>query len=231
VGSAYEQTTARSLRRDARENRDRILVAARTAFAELGIDASVEEIAVRAGVGVGTLYRRFPTKDALIDAVFEEHLEQVVTAAEHALDAPDAWQGLLGYLTRIVQMQASDCGLSEILGSHLGTERLVGRARERLRPLVEELISRAQEAGDLRADVVYEDVSVLLWTTGRVVDATRDVAPAFWERYLALVVDGLTTPGISALPQPPLTRAKHAAAMRHFAEQHRRASSPRAPHD
>ena len=231
MNSAYPQTAARPLRRDARENRDRILAAARTAFAELGTDASVEEIAARAGVGVGTLYRRFPTKDALVDAVFEEHLEQMAAAAEHALDDPDAWQALLGYLTRIVEMQASDCGLSEILGAHLRAEELVGRARERLRPLVEELISRAQDAGGLRADVVYEDVSVLLWTTGRVVDATRNVAPTFWQRYLALIVDGLSTPGPSPLPQPPLTRAKHKAAMEHFAAQHRRPGNARAPHD
>ena len=67
------------------------------------------------------------------------------------------------------------------------------------------LIARAQEAGELRPDVVYEDISVLLWTTGRVVDATRDVAPEFWQRYLALVVDGLRAHGASALPQPPLS--------------------------
>ena len=146
----------------------------------------MEEIAPRAGVGMGTLYRRFPTKDALVDAVFEEHLDRIAAAAEQALEAADAWEGLLGYLTHVVALQAADRGLSEIVGAHLRTEQLVGRARTRLRPLVEELIERAQAAGDLRPDVVYEDVSVLLWTTGRVVDATRDIAPEFWQRYLAL---------------------------------------------
>src|SRR5580765_4069967 len=103
VRSTYPPPAARPLRRDARENLDRILVAARAAFAELGLDAGVEEIAGRAGVGMGTLYRRFPNKDALIDAVFEGHLERVAAAAERAAEASDAWDGLLGYLTYVVE--------------------------------------------------------------------------------------------------------------------------------
>ncbi len=218
--SAYPAPVDRPLRRDARENRERILEAAQRAFAELGTDASVEEIACRAGVGIGTLYRRFPTKDALIDAVFESHLDRIAAAAEQALEEPDAWEALLGYLAFVVGLQAADRGFSEIVGANLPNEELLRRARRRLRPLVQRLIVQAQESGELRADVVYEDVSVLLWTTGRVVGATRDVAPEFWQRYLALTVDGLRARNASELPQPPLTPAKHRAAMRRFA-QHR----------
>jgi AcrR family transcriptional regulator len=220
--STYALTAQRPLRRDARENRERILEAARGAFAELGIDASVEEIACRANVGIGTLYRRFPTKDALIDAVFEDHLDNIAAAAEQALEETDAWQALLDYLAFVVGLQAADRGLSEIVGTNLRTEHLVGRARTRLRPLVQRLINRAQKTGKLRADVVYEDVSVLLWTTGRVVDATREVAPEFWQRYLALIVDGLRAHDASRLPQPPLTTAKHHEAMRRFTRQRSR---------
>ena len=167
---------------------------------------------------MGTLYRRFPTKDALIDAVFEGHLDRIATAAEQALEATDAWEGLLDYLAFVVELQAADRGLSEIVGANLRTEQLLGRARTRLRPLVQRLIIRAQEAGKLRADVVFEDISVLLWTTGRVVDATRDVAPEFWQRYLALTVDGLRAQDASHLPQPPLTPARHREAMRRFTQ-------------
>jgi AcrR family transcriptional regulator len=224
--STYSPGLERPLRRDARENRDRILRAARAAFAELGMDAGVEEIAVRAGVGVGTLYRRFPTKDALIDAVFEEHLEQIVRTAEAALADPDAWAAFVGYLTSVVELQVADRGLSDILGARLRDERLIAKARTRLRPLVERLIARAQDAGTLRPDVVYEDVSVLLWTTGRVVDATRDVDQTFWQRYLALHVDGLRAGSATPLPRPPLTAARHGEAMRRFAEQRTRPSRP-----
>ncbi len=215
--SAYDEVAERPLRRDARENRERILVAARVAFAESGIDVSVEEIAHRAGVGMGTLYRRFPTKDALIDAVFEQHLDRIAAIAEAAIADVDAWPAFLGYLTDIVRLQASDRGLSQILGAHLSAEDLVSRARTRLRPLVQQLIAQAQEAGELRRDVVYEDISVFLWTTGRVVDATRDVEPEFWQRYLALAVDGLRASSATPLPRPPLTAAKHRRAMIAFA--------------
>jgi AcrR family transcriptional regulator len=209
----------RPLRRDAKENRERILVAARGLFAELGIDASVEEIATRAGVGMGTLYRRFPTKDALVDAIFEEHLDGMAAAAERALETADGWDGLVEYLTYVVNLQATDRGLTDIVGVQLRTEERVAQARSRLRPLVQRLIERAQESGKLRGDVIYEDISVLLWTTGRVADATRDIAPKFWQRHLALAVDGLRAAGASELPQPALSAAKHRQAMRRFAQQ------------
>lgn len=220
MSSAYRD---RPLRRDALENRARILEAARGAFAELGIDASVEEIASRAGVGIGTLYRRFPTKDALVDAIFEGHLDELAAAATSAADAGDGWDGLVEYLTFVVHRQATDRGLTDIVGTQLRTEERVAQARSRLRPLVQSLIDRAQASGRLRGDVVYEDISVLLWTTGRVADATRDTAPLFWQRHLALVVDGLRAAGASQLPQPPLTAARHTAAMKRFAQQRGRA--------
>ena len=213
----------RPLRRDAKENQERILVAARGAFAELGIDATVEEIATRAGVGMGTLYRRFPTKDLLVDAIFEEHLDDMASAATRALEAPDGWEGLIEYLRYVVHLQATDRGLTDIVGAQLRTEERVAQARSRLRPLVQSLIERAQQGGRLRGDVVYEDISVLLWTTGRVADATRDIAPKFWQRHLALVIDGLRAAGASALPQPALSSAKHQQAMRRFAQQRGRA--------
>jgi AcrR family transcriptional regulator len=180
---------------------------------------------------MGTLYRRFPTKDALIDAVFEEHLDHLAGAAEEALELPDPWDGLLGYLAGVVRLQSSDRGFSEVIGARLDREQLLARARTRIRPLVEELVARGQAAGSLRPDIAYEDISVLLWTTGRVVDATRDVDPHFWERYLALLVDSLRAERATPLPRPPLTPAKHNAAMQQFMQQRGRGQSLGEPRD
>ena len=107
------------------------------------------------------------------------------------------WTGLCGFLDRAIALQAAHRGFAEIVTAHLRDEKLVARARSRLRPLLERLIERAQEAEALRDDVVYEDLSVLLWACGRVADSTRDVAPDYWRRHLALTLDGLRADGAS----------------------------------
>jgi AcrR family transcriptional regulator len=227
VHSAYPQTSAehpeegrsRPLRRDAQANRERILAAAASVFSEQGLDGSVEEIAERAGVGVGTLYRRFPNKDALVDAIFESTLNELAADAEAALEAADSWDGLCAFLERAVALQAENRGFAEIVAVHLRAEQLLAKARSRVRPLLAALVARAQADGSLRPDVVYEDISVLLWTSGRVVDSTRDVAPEFWRRHLALTLDGLRAERATPLPHPPLTSDQHWAAMQRLAGQ------------
>jgi AcrR family transcriptional regulator len=214
-----EQPAGRELRRDALANRGRILLAADEAFAERGLEASVEEIARRAGVGIGTLYRRFPSKTALVDAIFEDRLEELAGIAREALGSDDAWEGLCRFLEQAVSLQAQNRGFCEIVAVHLRDENLLAKARARVRPLLVSLIERAQAAGALRPEVVYEDISVLLWTSGRVVDATREVAPEFWRRFLALAVDGLRVRGAALLPHPPLSPAQHEQAMERLARQ------------
>jgi len=217
--STSEATPPRPLRSDARANRERILRAANDVFAEQGLGASVEEIARRAGVGMGTLYRRFPHKTELIDAIFEVHLYELARVAREALTQSDAWEGLCHFLEQAVSLQARNRGFAEIVAVHLRDENLVARARARVTPLLRQLISRAQEAGALRPDVVYEDISVLLWTSGRIVEATRASAPEFWRRQLALALDGLRASSASPLPEPPLTVLQHRRAMERFAQQ------------
>jgi AcrR family transcriptional regulator len=219
VPSATGPTIRRELRRDARANRERIVRAADEAFAEHGLEASVEEIARRAGVGMGTLYRRFPNKAALVDAVFEGHLEDLALIAEGALGEHDAWQGLSHFLEQVVARQASNRGFAEIVAVHVRNESRLAKARARLRPLLRRLIDRARAAGALRSDIVYEDISVLLWTSARVVDATREIAPEFWRRHLRLALDGLRELEASPLPHPPLTAAQHSEAMERLARQ------------
>src|SRR4029079_15919418 len=107
--------TERPLRRDAELNRQRIVEAAREAFAEVGIDAPMEEVARRAGVGMGTVYRRFPAKEDLIDAVFEEALADVEAIATEALQVPDAWTGFRLYIERTMELNAANRGLKDVI--------------------------------------------------------------------------------------------------------------------
>lgn len=194
------------LRRDAQRNRDRILAATRAAFDERGIEATVDEIARRAGVGMGTLYRHFPNKDALIDAVVDARFAELTAAAERALDAPDAWEGFASFLETAVDLQASDQGFKDALAARGRNEAGVKAARRRLHAAIARLVARGHAAGALRADLVPEDVDVLLWATARIVERTADVAPQQARRFLAMHLDGLRADAGSApVGFPPLS--------------------------
>jgi AcrR family transcriptional regulator len=197
--------TPPKLRRDAAENRQRILDAAGGLFAQEGIDAPMEDVARRAGVGSATLYRRFPSKDALLEAILEERLAEYVALAERAAASERPFAGLVAFLEAVVELQARDRGFAGILATRLADEERLARLRRRTRPLLEQLVARAHAEGTLRRDVAATDVPVLLWQLGRVVEATADVAPDAWRRYLALAVDGLRAEAGTPLPAPALT--------------------------
>jgi AcrR family transcriptional regulator len=196
-------TTA--LRRDARENRERLLAAARECFAAHGVEAPVEEIARRAGVGMGTLYRRFPTKADLIDAVLADGLDAYTQLAQECLAEDDPWVGFCGFLERALEEHAGNIALKDVLASGDHGAAGVEAARERLRPLVAQLVARAQEAGALRADFSPRDMPLVFWTAGRVIEASSGVAPGLWRRYLGLLLDGLRADGATPLPHRPLS--------------------------
>jgi AcrR family transcriptional regulator len=181
----------RPLRKDAARNRERILAAAGEVFAARGLDVTLDDIAHHAGVGVGTVYRRFQDKEQLIDALFEQRIAAIATNAEQALEIGDPWQALEGFLVATLEQQSRDCGLREIVfaGQH-GRER-VTRVRERLEPLVGELVARAHASGQLRADIVVEDIRIIQKMLCGVMDMTRGVSDDAWRRYLALILDGL----------------------------------------
>jgi AcrR family transcriptional regulator len=190
------------LRADARRNRKRIVAAARECFAEHGFDGQVDDIARRANVGVGTVYRHYPTKDALYEALAIDRFTRLAEWANEALEDPDPWAGFAGFMHRSAELQASDRALSEVMGAQPG---LMEEAAERvaLMEIVEKLIARAQEAGAMRPDVVPEDVPTLMCGLGR---ATQVGAPGkvmSWRRFLEIVLDGLRAPGSSPLPEPP----------------------------
>jgi AcrR family transcriptional regulator len=196
----------RPLRRDAQRNRELILEAARAAFAEDGLDIGLHEIARRAGVGVATVYRRFPDKDALIVALFEDRIGDVVVIAEEALAAPDAWDGLVGFFERTLELQAADRGLHQLVFAQATGTDCAADARERITPLVARLVERAQAEGALRDDVSAFDIGILRKMLGMVLEAMHEIDPEGWRRSLVLVLDGLrrSRRAPSPLPGRPL---------------------------
>jgi AcrR family transcriptional regulator len=201
-------------RSDARRNRERIVAAARTLFAREGLDASVEDITREAGVGMGTLYRHFPTKDDLIDAVLEDALAELVAFAERAAAETDAWTGFVGFLEQTLALHAANRGLKDVFATrgHVAPRAEVMRGRIRV-PLAS-LIERAQAQGSLRPDFTPEDLPLVFWAGDRVIEATARVAPDYWRRYLGLLVDGLRAGSVTPLPGQPLTSAQLARARR-----------------
>jgi AcrR family transcriptional regulator len=186
-------TVERPLRKDAERNRRRILDAAAELFAERGLGVTLNDIAHHADVGVGTVYRRFPDKELLIDALFEERVAEIEALAQQALADPDPWAGLAGFLERGLELQARDKGLKQLLmGTPEGCAR-VGGVRDRMLPIVTALVERARDAGVLRPDFEATDLPVIQWMVGAVVDHGRDVRPELWRRYLELVLRGMRT--------------------------------------
>jgi AcrR family transcriptional regulator len=210
VGQA---TPGPTLRRDAARNRDKILAAARVAFDEEGVDVGVECIAQRAGVGVGTLYRRFPTKELLIEAVVNEVLARVLAAAEGAMEHESPADGFTEYLRAVGWLQFEHAGCMARLWNDTPDE-----VRKEIETVTRALLTRAQAAGAVRDDLVYEDVVVLFWSLRGVIEATASVSPDAWLRHLELLLTSLE-PGGRRLQHPPLTaeqaeRAKRAQAVR-----------------
>ncbi|MEY9964789.1 AcrR family transcriptional regulator [Streptacidiphilus sp. MAP12-16] len=202
---AAQETHApgRALRADAMRNRQRVAEAARAVFAEQGLDVPLEEIADRAGVGIATLYRRFPTREELVMAAFEAKLAEYVAVAEEALQAADPWAGFSGYVERICAMQAADRGFTDVVTMALSTSEQAERLREQAHQAVTELIRRAQEVGRLRADFVPEDLLLVLMANAGVVHATRDAAPHAWRRLVAYLLEAFAADRTGPLPAAP----------------------------
>jgi AcrR family transcriptional regulator len=199
---ASAETTDRPLRADAERNRLRILAAASEVFADRGLDVSLDEIAAAAGVGVGTVYRRFPDKDALIDALFEDKIRGVEQIARDALTIHDPWVAFETFMREVCRLHARDRGLKEaLLSGDRGRER-VARARSTIAPVAEELLRRAQDAGVVRADLAPFDIPLTHLAIGFLADKTREVAPDYWERILTVLLDGLATQRSAPTPMP-----------------------------
>ncbi|HEX6343777.1 TetR/AcrR family transcriptional regulator [Umezawaea sp.] len=181
----------RPLRRDAERNRQLLLRTALALMARDGLGVSYEKIAHEAGTGTGTVYRRFPERTDLVDALFTEHVDAVVGLAERASRAEDAWEGLTWFLTRQFELEADNRGLGELLRSGNQASHLVVRGRARITPLVAGLVDRAVSAGQLPAGVVPGDLVAVHLMVGAVMDAAREVDPTLWRRSLTVALAGL----------------------------------------
>jgi AcrR family transcriptional regulator len=195
--------TTRPLRADAARNRSLLLAAAADEFAEHGLEASVADIARRAGVGKGTVFRHFPTKDDLIAAIVLDRVGELRTIGERLLRAEDAGAALLEFLVAAGhQRQQRDLSFLMAAGE-LKPE--VKEAQDGLFQAIEGLVARAREHGAIRADVTGTDVFLLMCAPNYVSGYVPDAGPDLWRRYLAIIFDGLRPEGAHALPQPAPT--------------------------
>lgn len=215
VAVTQRTTGARPLRSDAERNRARILAAASELFAARGVDASLEEVAARAGVGVGTVYRRFGDREGLIDALFEEQIEQVAALAQSALNMHDPWEGLEFFLRESTALSVADRGLRQaVLSPARGRER-AARSRAKIAPLAAQLVERARGDGSLRDDLGVYDIPLMQLMLGALADVTGEVDAEFWQRFLVILFDGMRTSrqAPTPLPSEPLDAERYAEAM------------------
>jgi AcrR family transcriptional regulator len=200
--------TDKPLRRDAAENRERLLIAAALVFADHGLDAGVEEVARVAGVGMGTLYRRFPSKQALIDALVGGIREDLRDLARNAATRTDG-TGLEELLVTAAELQAARSGCLQRLWEHSEAGR---DAIEEFRTRVGELLHSAQAHRRVRSEITSTDITMVLWSVRGVIETTRTEAPTAWRRHLELLVAGLrpvaTDQFASKLNEKPLTEAE-----------------------
>ena len=191
----------KALRVDARRNREAVFAAAKELFADQGLDAQMPDVARAAKVGVGTVYRHFPTKDDLIAAMATERFERFAEKARESLEMDDAWEGLAEFIRFAAQVQADDRGICDVMAER---RDLMGQAAQGagLPELSEELVKRAQKAGQLRRDLEWEDIPMIACGLGSITQQTMGPATGRWPRLVEIILDGLRAPGTGKLPKP-----------------------------
>lgn len=197
-----DETPEAGERADARRNRQLLLDAAAACIAEKGLSVSALDIADRAGVGVATLYRRFSSKESLIEEVLLERFAVLEEAGSAALEDPDPWSGFSALVHTLAAMVNENSGLSEAFGAT--PPPAVAAGQERLRFMIQRLTERAQQAGCLRPGITWQDIVFLpkaVLTSPRCLGLVA--GERSWERTLTVLLDGLRTPQPSPLPGAP----------------------------
>jgi len=182
------ETVIKPLRADARRNRERVLTAARAVFAEHGREAQMDDVARSAGVGVGTVYRHFPTKEALVQALALDLFEGLLRGAREAMALEDPWEAFTQALWTGGNLLASDRAFTEI--ASMAEMPISPEMQTELNGIFSELVQRAQAAGRLRTDIVLDDIPMVMCGIGAAT-AKPHCCPEAWRRHLTIVIDGL----------------------------------------
>lgn len=189
----YSETVSeladKPLRADARRNREKVLTAARAVFAEQGVDAQMDDVARHADVGVGTVYRHFPTKDALLNALSDELFAVVAAHARELMDLDDPWEAFTRAMWFGGEKTAGDRAFTEILAAAQPTPRTCP-GKDDLSVTVGEMMRRCIAAGRMRPDAMVEDIPLLMCGVGSA-SGMEHPCPDAWRRHLAIVLDGL----------------------------------------
>lgn len=199
----------RPLRADAERNRLKVIAAARKLFAERGLDVSMDEVAHHAGVGVGTVYRRFANRDELITGVFAEYLKSLVDRTRGALRGSDPWESLVELITWVGTVMAEDRGLAAVImridPSHPDIESVKGELTDQ----IEQVFGRAMDAGALRSDVTSTDIFGILTMLSAVAEVMEPHTHGAWRRYLELLLRGIhAAPDTDKITTAPLTETQ-----------------------
>ncbi|MFW0785152.1 helix-turn-helix domain-containing protein [Gordonia sp. CPCC 206044] len=198
----------RKLRADAERNRLRIIEAAREIFAERGLEVTLDDVAARAGVGVGTVYRRFANRDELVVGVLAEHLAHVADQTRAALGDPDPWQAVVDVLTLVTTSMATDRGLAALVMWIDHEQPEIKAAKAVLIEQLRKVYDRASDAGVLRPDFAHTDFFGVLTMLSAVAETTRPTAPDAWRRFFELILDGMRAGQRSEFSVPALTDAQ-----------------------
>ncbi|WP_214326155.1 TetR/AcrR family transcriptional regulator [Nonomuraea sediminis] len=193
------------IRADAARNRRLLLDAAAAEFAENGMDVSIARIAARAGVGKGTVFRHFDSKEQLVTAIFCDQLDGLAATGTGLLEAEDPGAALLAFMTAGVELTAADRSFCQVTAEMSRSDPAVRAASDRLAGVAESLADRARRAGVVRPDVTGHDIVLLLGAAAQAALPVGDAVPGLWRRYLAMIFDGLRAEAAHPLPVPPPT--------------------------